>query len=90
MNFTHLIYVIARELNCHSKNNKRQVWRKLSPAAQKRGFACGIIEKREGDPARLSDFRKWGSVNFPASLLGVPKKRRSIFWGEFEGGAERM
>ena len=30
----------GRELFCHSKNNKRQVWRKLSPAAQKRGFAC--------------------------------------------------
>ncbi len=33
----------AHELCSHSKHNKRQVWRKLCPAAQKRGFARGSI-----------------------------------------------
>ena len=33
--------------------NKRQVWRKLSPAAQKRGFACRRIFKKRA-PAKIA------------------------------------
>ena len=94
MGFPHLTYFIAHELNCHSKHNKRQVWRKLSPAA-------------EGNPPRGDNFR---SNTFSLALLdsslkegakediviplppssGSPKKDEVFFWGEVEGGAERM
>ena len=41
MKFKHLNCLIAHERICHSNDSKRQAWRKLSPAAQKRGFARG-------------------------------------------------
>ena len=63
------IFLLRKNL---SASFKRQVWRKLSEPAQ-------------GNPARLSDFGSKANANSLGSFLGVPKKRRSIFWGEVEG-----
>ena len=58
---------LARELFCHSKNNKRQVWRKLCPAAQKRGFACrSMFKKRAPAKVALASFAGRGAASIGA------------------------
>ena len=58
----------GRELFCHSKNNKRQVWRKLSPAAQKRGFACRNFFKKRA-PAKIALASFAGALYFTPSVI---------------------
>ena len=50
-----LICFAACELGCHSKHNMYQVWYKLSPAAQKRGFARGHNLRSNYSLASLSE-----------------------------------